>query len=149
MLKATSTVQTLRLGSNGIGPEGAIKIADALPANSSLGELDLRKNAIGTEGALAIGRALRARPRRTSYGVGFRLYGVELAEVAAELGLPDRDAGEWTNDSILTFFWEQHERRLAVCMLTHRRLGQGSRWGELDEGILRMVLGNLIHYGGG
>ena len=69
--------------------------------------------------------------------------------MAAELGLPDRDAGEWTNDSILAFFWEQHERRLAVCMLTHRRLGQGSRWGELDEGILRMVLGNLIRYGGG
>ena len=68
--------------------------------------------------------------------------------MAAELGLPDRDAGEWTNDSILAFFWEQHERRLAVCMLAHGRLGQESMWGGLDEEMLRMVLGNKIHYGG-
>ena len=47
----------------------------------------------------------------------------------------------------MAFFWEQHERRLAVCMLAHGRLGQGSRWGQLDPGIVRMVLGNLIHFG--
>ena len=56
--------------------------------------------------------------------------------------------GAWSSASILAFFWEQHERRVAVCMLAHGRLGQGSRWGELDEGILRMVLGNPIHYVG-
>ena len=72
-----------------------------------------------------------------------------LAQVDVQLGLPWNNDNVWNNANILTFFWEQHERRLAVCMLTHRRLGQGSRWGELDEGILRMVLGNLIRYGGG
>ena len=76
------------------------------------------------------------------------LSGVQLTGMATGLGLPDPETGTWSNASILAFFWEQHERRLAVCMLAHGRLGQGSRWRELDEAIQRMVLDNPIHYGG-
>jgi hypothetical protein len=94
---------------------------------------------------------VQARPRAIheradELSSGFELHGVELAKVDAGLGLLDPDADMRNNDSILAFFWEQHERRLVVCMLEHGRLGQGSRWGELDAGILRMVLGNPIHY---
>jgi len=100
--------------------------------------------------ALAIRRTLRALPRtihKLADGLfrNFELRGVELAEVAAELGAMHC---AWSNASILAFFWEQHERRLAVCMLAHGRLGQESMWGGLDEEMLRMVLGNKIHYGG-
>jgi len=146
MLAANSTLQELSLEGNWIGREGAVEIADALPANSSLSLLHLGDcpdfvpddedyDAIDADGVLAIGRALRARPR-TIHKINdgsyrdFILTGtVDLAEVAAELGLPAPDAGAWwSNKSILAFFWEQHERRLAVCMLAHGRLGKGSRW---------------------
>jgi hypothetical protein len=72
------------------------------------------------------------------------LSSVQLTGMATGL---DPETGTWSNGSILAFFWEQHERRLAVCMLAHGRLGQGSTWGGPDEGMLRMVLGNPIHYG--
>ena len=84
--------------------------------------------------ALAIRRTLRALPR-TIHKLADRLFrnfelrGVELAEVAAELGLPNPFSGVWSKASILAIFWEQHERRLAVCMLAHGRLGQGGRAG--------------------
>ena len=50
--------------------------------------------------------------------------------------------------TLLAFFWEQHKHRLAVCMLAHGRLGDCSRWGQLNAGVPRMVLGSPIHYGG-
>jgi len=126
----------------------------------------------------SICRALQARPRTIHKRADgsfsdFELRGVKLGQVVQlpeELGLPHIPAasaplagagvaalgrwsgvaplGKWSNAAILAFFWEQHERRLAVCMLAHGRLGQGSRWGALDAEILRMVLGYPIHYDG-
>ena len=55
--------------------------------------------------------------------------------VVSRLGLPPY-ARFWDNTDILRFF----ERRVAVCMLHHGRLGNESMWSGLVEGILRMVL---------
>ena len=55
--------------------------------------------------------------------------------VVSRLGLPPC-ARFWDNTDILRFF----ERRVAVCMLHHGRLGNESMWSGLYEGILRMVL---------
>ncbi len=36
----------------------------------------------------------------------------------------------------------EQKRRLAFCMLSHERLGHGSIWAGLDQGLLQMVLCN-------
>jgi hypothetical protein len=43
-----------------------------------------------------------------------------------QLGLPPR-AENADRQDILRFFWEEQERRVAVCMLHHGRLGRGGR----------------------
>ena len=63
--------------------------------------------------------------------------------MASQPGLPP-GAEDWASQHTLRFFREEQERRVAVCMLHHGRLGRGRMWSELDEGILRMVLSYLI-----
>jgi hypothetical protein len=36
----------------------------------------------------------------------------------------------------------EQKRRLAFCVLSHERLGQGSIWAGLEQGLLQMVLCN-------
>jgi Ran GTPase-activating protein (RanGAP) involved in mRNA processing and transport len=65
---ATSTLQVLDLGGNGIGDEGAIYLALALEQNDTLQELLLQDNGIGDAGAKALARALRTnKTLRTLY----------------------------------------------------------------------------------
>ncbi len=45
----------------------------------------------------------------------------------------------------MRFLRAQEERRTAVGMLLHVRLGQRSMWSLLDPGLLRMVLGLGLH----
>ena len=57
----TAVLNTLVLGANSIGDEGAKAIADALnyKYKSVLNTLDLRNNGIGDSGAIAIADALK------------------------------------------------------------------------------------------
>ena len=61
------------------------------------------------------------------------------------LGLPPRGCC-WGNKEIVEFFREQQQRRMAVCMIRHERLGAGSLWMGLEGRVLRMVLAHPIYY---
>eukprot|EP00808_Paulinella_micropora_P020740 g14005.t1 len=60
LIKVNSTVQTLNLDCNKIGPDGAKAIGKALEVNKTLREIELGRNDIEDEGAQAIGEALKA-----------------------------------------------------------------------------------------
>ena len=61
----------LSLYDNGIGPEGAAAISEALKVNGSLTSLDVSENTIKNEGAVAIGEALKINGSLTSLDVRF------------------------------------------------------------------------------
>ena len=58
-LAANTTLSTLILSDNYLGPEGAKALADALLQNSSLTELSIKGNELGDEGVEAICSALQ------------------------------------------------------------------------------------------
>jgi Ran GTPase-activating protein (RanGAP) involved in mRNA processing and transport len=166
-LARNSALTHLGLDGHRLDAASAGALARLLATNSSLASLSLQPPELegpraegredeGREALLCLGVALRARPEpafdaagvcgsREAFVRGFELSGVALGQVAGRLGLPP-GAECWENGEIVQFFWDQHARRLAFCMLTHRRLGQASRWGELDEGIVRLVLACSIFY---
>ena len=76
----------------------------------------------------------------------FELHGVDLGQLAGRLELPRLI--RYDNQRNITFFWEQQERRVAVCTARHRRLGARSWWREVEEEILRMMLTAPILYVG-
>ncbi|KAL3250649.1 hypothetical protein MRX96_055433 [Rhipicephalus microplus] len=62
-LAENTTLVSLRIASNSIGPVGARALAETLKTNSSLSVLDLRDNAIGTSGAMAFATTLKVNSK--------------------------------------------------------------------------------------
>ncbi|KAG0043929.1 hypothetical protein BGZ90_008928, partial [Linnemannia elongata] len=58
-IKDDSTLTTLNLESNSIGPDGAQALSEALKTNSTLTNLNLWRNSIGPHGAQAMSEALK------------------------------------------------------------------------------------------
>jgi len=140
-LRCNQTLKILDLHSCRLGDECGGLVADFLATNSTLTELELRGNELKEGGAGRIGLAIAARPRPP--GGEFALTGVRLGRLK-QLGLPPDSTG-WSNEIVLRFLWEQHERRAAFCMLAHPRLGEASMWSCLEVGVLRMVLSYPTH----
>ena len=78
-LKFVAVVNTLDLGSNSIGPEGALAIAEVLQANAVLTNLALYGNNVGDDGAKAIAEALKVNTVVTTLGLGSNDIGMEGA----------------------------------------------------------------------
>ncbi|KAL3200360.1 hypothetical protein MRX96_013309 [Rhipicephalus microplus] len=62
-LAENTTLVSLHIASNSIGPVGARALAETLKTNSSLAVLDLRDNSIGTSGAVAFATALKVNSK--------------------------------------------------------------------------------------
>ncbi|XP_048414508.2 glutamate-rich protein 3-like [Stegostoma tigrinum] len=65
ILKDKGAISHLLLDENGLGNEGAKRLADALYVNGSLCKIDLDWNEIGDEGGLALAEALASNPHRS------------------------------------------------------------------------------------
>jgi len=65
-LKASSSLTSLEIGYNEIGPEGGVAIAEALKVNCSLTSLYLATNQLGPEGGVAVAKALRVNNSLTN-----------------------------------------------------------------------------------
>mgnify|MGYP000894950872 FL=1 len=74
-LKVNAVVTTLSLWNNSIGDEGAITIAEALKVNAVLTKLDLFNNKIRPEGAIAIAEALKVNAVLTKLDIRYNNMG--------------------------------------------------------------------------
>eukprot|EP01090_Pellita_catalonica_P001030 TRINITY_DN1075_c0_g3_i3.p1 TRINITY_DN1075_c0_g3~~TRINITY_DN1075_c0_g3_i3.p1 ORF type:complete len:409 (+),score=54.50 TRINITY_DN1075_c0_g3_i3:548-1774(+) len=84
VLRVTETLQTLHLGYNKIGTEGAVTIAQALRHHPSLQYLNLWDNNIGPNGASAIARALQLNTSLKELYLNDNNIGTEGASVIAQ-----------------------------------------------------------------
>ncbi|KAG0050256.1 glyceraldehyde-3-phosphate dehydrogenase 1, partial [Linnemannia elongata] len=67
-----STLTTLNLEENGIGPNGAVALSEALKTNSTLTTLNLWHNWIEPNGPAALSEALKTNSTVTIWGVEFQ-----------------------------------------------------------------------------
>ena len=121
----------LDLAQNQIGDTGAAELSKALTVNTVLTMLNLYNKNIGDVSTLALGNTLRTRP------LGFELVGANLREIGLELPKAGRD---WNNTEVLAYFDQMPIRRkIAFAMVSHARLGQESRWTDLDSNVMEMI----------
>ncbi|RUP42960.1 hypothetical protein BC936DRAFT_137838 [Jimgerdemannia flammicorona] len=64
-LRTNTTLQSLHMIANDIGPLGIQTLASSLASNTALTDLRLRQNRIGNDGALTLGKALSGSGNRT------------------------------------------------------------------------------------
>jgi hypothetical protein len=143
VLSTNTSLMRLGLCFTNLCAQGAGEIAKALLTNTTLEQLSVGSNQIGSEGALDIGRAVQARTRPRRVTGFFCLEGIRLCELAKPLALPS-EAAKWSNQQIMSFWWERPERSLAFCMLAHERLGEVSIWAALEVDILRLILSHTL-----
>ena len=136
-LIVNNTLAKLDLALNNIGDMGAIELSKALTVNTVLTELSLYNPNIGDAGTLALGNTLRTRPLR---GAGLELVGVRLSDCWEGLELP-RAGRDWNNTEVLEYFDQNSpiRRKIAFAMVSHARLGQESRWTDLDSNVMGMI----------
>ena len=130
-LVVNNALAKLDLAQNQIGDTGAAELSKALTVNTVLTMLNLYNKNIGDVGTLALGNTLRTRP------LGFELVGANLREIGLELPRAGRD---WNNTEVLAYFDQMPIRRkIAFAMVSHARLGQESRWTDLDSNVMEMI----------
>jgi Ran GTPase-activating protein (RanGAP) involved in mRNA processing and transport len=135
-LVVNNALAKLDLAQNQIGDTGAAELSKALAVNTVLTMLNLYNKNIGDVGTLALGNTLRTRPLR---GAGFELVGVNLRDCWEGLELP-RAGRDWNNTEVLAYFDQMPIRRkIAFAMVSHARLGQESRWTDLDSNVMEMI----------
>eukprot|EP00002_Diphylleia_rotans_P014888 TRINITY_DN2891_c0_g1_i1.p1 TRINITY_DN2891_c0_g1~~TRINITY_DN2891_c0_g1_i1.p1 ORF type:complete len:143 (+),score=11.15 TRINITY_DN2891_c0_g1_i1:199-627(+) len=78
LLSATSSLLSLNLKGNRIGPGGATQLAEALKTNRSLVQLDLEGNDIQDGGAISIAEALLINRTLTNLNISNNRVGVSL-----------------------------------------------------------------------
>ena len=78
-LKVNSTLTTINLEQNSIGPEGAAALSEALKVNSTLTTINLYGNSIGHEGAAALSKALKANSTLTTMDLRGNTCGLEAS----------------------------------------------------------------------
>jgi hypothetical protein len=83
-LRVSHTIESLQLGDNEIGVEGARAMADVLKENTSLQMLDLHGNNIGVEGARAMADALKENTSLHTLNLYSNNIGVEGARAMAD-----------------------------------------------------------------
>ena len=105
-----TTLESLYLRSNGIGAEGATRLAECLQVNTALTSLDLYRNGIGVEGATQLAECLRVNTRLTGLYLGYHDFAREnsddtpdiaecqLAELLESLGCTLNEGGEAESD---------------------------------------------------
>jgi Ran GTPase-activating protein (RanGAP) involved in mRNA processing and transport len=152
-LTINSTLFFLDLCRNDISDKGATKLATMLPSNRALLELCLNSNRISSLGTLEFGQVLSTHPRAPHCPSCDRflvLRGLRLRHVASDLQtIPVGLVGDFRNRVLLRFFWQRHERRLAFLMLTQHRLGNHSRWSQLDAEVVSLIArDHRLHYSG-
>ncbi|KAF9342284.1 hypothetical protein BGX26_007871, partial [Mortierella sp. AD094] len=79
-LKTNSTLTTLNLGGNSIGPNGAKALSEALKTNSTLTTLNLGGNLIEPNGAKALSEALKTNSTLTTLDLRYNLIGPDGAK---------------------------------------------------------------------
>ncbi|KAG0053389.1 hypothetical protein BGZ83_001223 [Gryganskiella cystojenkinii] len=84
MLKTSSALITLILGSNKTGDSGAQVLAKALTTNSTLTTLNLESNNIGDDGAQALAEALKTNSTLTTLNLQSNKIGDDGAQALAE-----------------------------------------------------------------
>ena len=136
-LVVNNALAKLDLAQNQIGDTGAAELSKALMVNTVLTKLHLYNKNIGDVGTLALGNTLRTRPLR---GAGFELVGVNLRDCWEDLELP-RAGRDWNNTEVLAYFDQNSpiRRKIAFAMVSHARLGQESRWTDLDSNVMEMI----------
>ena len=136
-LVVNNALAKLDLAQNQIGDTGAAELSKALTVNTVLTMLNLYNKNIGDVGTLALGNTLRTRPLR---GAGFELVGVNLRDCWEDLELP-RAGRDWNNTEVLAYFDQNSpiRRKIAFAMVSHARLGQESRWTDLDSNVMEMI----------
>ena len=136
-LVVNNALAKLDLAQNQIGDTGAAELSKALAVNTVLTMLNLYNKNIGDVGTLALGNTLRTRPLR---GAGFELVGVNLRDCWEDLELP-RAGRDWNNTEVLAYFDQNSpiRRKIAFAMVSHARLGQESRWTDLDSNVMEMI----------
>ena len=136
-LEVNNALAKLDLAQNQIGDTGAAELSKALMVNTVLTKLHLYNKNIGDVGTLALGNTLRTRPLR---GAGFELVGVNLRDCWEDLELP-RAGRDWNNTEVLAYFNQNSpiRRKIAFAMVSHARLGQESRWTDLDSNVMEMI----------
>ena len=137
-LEVNNALAKLDLAQNQIGDTGAAELSKALMVNTVLTKLHLYNKNIGDVGTLALGNTLRTRPLR---GAGFELVGVNLrGDCWEDLELP-RAGRDWNNTEVLAYFDQNSpiRRKIAFAMVSHSRLGQESRWTDLDSNVMEMI----------
>ena len=150
-LACTLRLQHLDLSYNCLRDAGAQHVATLLDL-CFLEELVLVSCDIEDEGRCVLGQAMR-RKCQEHPSHAMMLVGIRLSRVAQQLGLAPYQAnaalvpnwrewiGGWSNACVVRMWQEEVKRKLAICMLTHRRLGQPSLWARLDfHLVIRMVL---------
>jgi Ran GTPase-activating protein (RanGAP) involved in mRNA processing and transport len=79
-----STLQTINLGVNSIGDEGAKAVAEALKVNSTLQTIFLDNNGIGAEGAKAVAESIKVNSTLQTIDLGYNYIEDEGAKAVAE-----------------------------------------------------------------
>ena len=128
---------SLDLSGNDVGDAGAACLAQL--DMHQMQSLHLRGCGISNVGRIAVGEALRARPPPSARGL--LLHGVSLALAWKALGLPPC-LHPLNNSTILAYWADRADRRMAFVMCCHARLGSASLWSGLDVGeMVGVVLG--------
>ena len=140
-----------------LGDEGATHLAAALMRNTTLQHLSFYENNILDEGTVAIGRAFKTSPSLADSSITIEWHkGVDpgerpLGHYWEQPGLPPlSSAAMWPHDKVVQFFlherrWQRGrpDRRLAVAMATHPRLGFASRVRLLDDYLVALIVQQL------
>eukprot|EP00960_Hanusia_phi_P033800 750648-Hanusia_phi.AAC.4 len=129
MLEGNPALKVLGLVSNGIGDRGAKALAKALESNSNLKVLGLSSNEISDEGAESFAEMLH---------INDSLQGLYLEE--NDIGEVGSAALAKAHKATTICSPMNVEKRLAVLMGTHRRLGQESVLFLLDALLCREIV---------
>jgi len=153
-LSHNTSLTSLNLVYNKIGDEGATHLAAALAHNTTLKHLHFYENGILDEGTVALGLALKNSPSLAASGISIKLHkGVDhwekgLGYYWQQLGLPPvARSTNWPNDKVVSFFRhvqqeerDRRDRRLALAMGLHPRLGREAGMRLLDDCLIAYVL---------
>ena len=135
-LRVNTVLKTLILADNRIGDKGAMEFALTLRRNRTLMTLHLGGNQISSNGINSLASALIDVPRPN-----FKLAGLRLSDIAAELGLLSI-AKSWSNEAILEFL--QDSSRAPIVRKRARLFVVGRGLAGKSTLLYRLRTGNFV-----